>query len=68
MAEHKDKESDLKKVLEAITKLNYINPDDIPDIPLYMDQLTTFMDEQLSSYKRFDDDKGNKNKISTLTS
>lgn len=51
------KNDDLRCVLEAITKLNYINPDDIPDIPLYMDQVTTFMDERLSSYKRFDEDK-----------
>ena len=51
------KTDDLRCVLEAITKLNYINPDDIPDIPLYMDQVTTFMDERLSSYKRFDEDK-----------
>lgn len=53
----RNKDSDLREVLEAITKLNYIDPDDIPDIPLYMDQVTTFMNEQLSSYKRFDDDK-----------
>lgn len=51
------KKKDLRVILEAITKLNYLNPDDIPDIPLYMDQVTTFMDEQLMSYKRFDDDK-----------
>lgn len=57
MSTDRNKENDLKDVLEAITKLNYINPDDIPDIPLYMDQVTTFMNEQLSSYKRFDDDK-----------
>ena len=37
--------------------IDYISPDDIPDIDLYMDQLTTFMDEHLSSSKRFPDDK-----------
>lgn len=52
-----DKDNDLRRVLASISKLNYINPDAIPDIPLYMDQVTTFMEEQLSSYKRFDDDK-----------
>lgn len=51
------KDEKLRSILEAITKLDYINPDDIPDIPLYMDQVTTFMDERLSSYKRFDGDK-----------
>lgn len=51
------KKDELRLILDAVTKLNYLNPDDIPDIPLYMDQVTTFMDEQLMSYKRFDDDK-----------
>ena len=37
--------------------MDYIKPDDIPNIELYMDQVTTFMDEHLKSYKRFDDDK-----------
>lgn len=57
MSDKTNKDSDLRKVLSSISKLNYINPDAIPDIPLYMDQVTTFMDEQLSSYKRFEDDK-----------
>ncbi len=50
-------DNDLRKVLASISKLNYINPDDIPDISLYMDQVTTFMEEKLSSYKRYEDDK-----------
>ena len=33
--------------------IDYINPEDIPDIDLYMDQVTTFMDEHLKSSKRF---------------
>lgn len=57
-ANYTRKEHDkLRTIIEAITKLNYITPDDIPDIPLYMDQVTTFMDEKLSSYKRSDEDK-----------
>lgn len=56
-AENKKEKDDLRCVLEAIVKLNYIDPDDIPDIPLYMDQVTTFMDEKLTNYKRFADDK-----------
>lgn len=50
-------DNDLHKVLASISKLNYINPDDIPDISLYMDQVTTFMEENLSSYKRYEEDK-----------
>ncbi len=56
-SEKKGKRSDLRMILESITKLNYLNPNDIPDIPLYMDQVLSFMDEQLMSYKRFEDDK-----------
>lgn len=35
----------------------YIHPSVIPDIDLYMDQITTFMDEHLASTKRYSDDK-----------
>ena len=57
MADKNKVDNDLRKVLASISKLNYINPDDIPDISLYMDQVTTFMEEKLSSYKRYEDDK-----------
>ena len=30
---------------------------DIPNIDLYMDQVTTFMDEQLAASKRYESDK-----------
>ena len=33
-------------------QLDYIYPDDIPAIELYMDQITTFMDKQLAGNKR----------------
>lgn len=47
----------LKTLLDKIKKLDYINPDDIPNIDLYMDQVTTFMDEHLKSSKRYNEDK-----------
>jgi hypothetical protein len=34
-----------------------VKPEDIPNIDLYMDQVTTFMEEQLSATKRYEDDK-----------
>lgn len=34
-----------------------IEIEDIPNIDLYMDQVTTFMDKCLAAYKRYDDDK-----------
>jgi hypothetical protein len=37
--------------------LDYINPKDIPTIDLYMDQLTTFMEEQIGKNRRNDEDK-----------
>lgn len=47
----------LKDILGNFSSLDYINPEDVPDIPLYMDQITTFMDGQLKSCKRYPDDK-----------
>ena len=53
--------SDMKKaILSLLDKLNgidYINPESIPNIDLYMDQITSFMDDQLEMTKRRDDDK-----------
>ena len=47
----------LKNVLAGIEKIDYIKPEDIPSIPLYMDQVTTFMENQLSASRRYKDDK-----------
>lgn len=44
-------------ILRSIQNIDYIMPEEIPNIDLYMDQITTFMDEHLQSAKRFDDDK-----------
>ena len=47
----------LNSILESLSRIDYIHPEDIPNIDLYMDQVTTFMDTQLSSTKRYSDDK-----------
>lgn len=47
----------LKSIFECFKKLDYINPDEIPNIDLYMDQVTTFMDEHLQASKRYSEDK-----------
>ena len=47
----------LKSILESVSQIDYIKPDDIPNIDLYMDQVTTFMDSQLKSSKRYPEDK-----------
>lgn len=53
--------SDMKKaILSLLDKLNgidYISPESIPNIDLYMDQITSFMDDQLEMSKRREDDK-----------
>ena len=38
-------------------RIDYVKPEDIPNIDLYMDQVTTFMDSQLATSKRHEDDK-----------
>lgn len=47
----------LRELLSGMEKTNYVKPHDIPDIDLYMDQVTTFMDEHLEATKRFENDK-----------
>jgi len=47
----------LADMLHKLAKLDYIRPGEIPNIDLYMDQVTTFMEDQLASTKRHDDDK-----------
>ncbi|MCR1934019.1 DUF1836 domain-containing protein [Clostridium tepidum] len=50
-------EENLKDILSNITKFNDIKLSDIPDIDLYMDQVTTLFDMKLKSLKRDKDDK-----------
>ena len=47
----------LNSILSSISRIDYIRPGEIPNIDLYMDQVTTFMEEQLKRTKRHDDDK-----------
>ena len=47
----------LSDILDEFNKIDYVKPEDIPNIDLYMDQVTTFMEENLASTKRHEDDK-----------
>lgn len=47
----------LNSILESLDHVDYIRPEEIPNIDLYMDQVTTFMDEHLFSTKRYSEDK-----------
>lgn len=47
----------LNSILESISRISYIKPEEIPEIDLYMDQVTTFMESHLSSSRRHEGDK-----------
>ena len=47
----------LADMLHKLAKLDYIRPGEIPNIDLYMDQVTTFMDTHLEATKRNEEDK-----------
>lgn len=47
----------LNSVLESLSRIEYIKAEDIPNIELYMDQVTKFMDSHLKPSKRYPDDK-----------
>nr|WP_296482125.1 DUF1836 domain-containing protein [uncultured Acetatifactor sp.] len=42
----------LNSILASLDRIQYISPEDIPNIDLYMDQITTFMDSRLRSSVR----------------
>lgn len=44
-------------IIRSLQNLDYIKPSEIPNIDLYMDQVTTFMDEHLNASKRYPEDK-----------
>ena len=47
----------VKQLIKKLSEIEYIKPGDIPNIDLYMDQITTFMDNQLEGCKRHPEDK-----------
>ena len=47
----------LKSIFDTFSGLDYIRPEDIPNIDLYMDQVTTFMEEHLKKTRRYPEDK-----------
>ncbi|HKL80515.1 MAG TPA: DUF1836 domain-containing protein, partial [Mobilitalea sp.] len=52
-----NKEEYIRGLIDNLKDVKYIMPDDIPNIDLYMDQVTTFMDKHLKSSKRYSEDK-----------
>lgn len=47
----------IESILSSLSRIDHIKAEDIPNIDLYMDQVTTFMESHLSSSKRFPEDK-----------
>ena len=52
-----DKNDLLNSILGSISRIDYVKSTDIPNIDLYMDQVTSFMETQLKSTKRDSEDK-----------
>jgi hypothetical protein len=48
---------DLARLVDELSLLDDIKPSDIPDMNLYMEQVTTLIDDKLSHLKRGEDDK-----------
>lgn len=53
---HIDTNDLLKSILESFDRIDYVKSQDIPNIDLYMDQVTTFMDKKLRKNSRYPDD------------
>ena len=53
----------LKSILDSFDRIDYVRAEDIPNIDLYMDQVTTFMDERMRHTTR----KPDEDKILTKT-
>ncbi|MCM1106737.1 MAG: DUF1836 domain-containing protein [Blautia sp.] len=52
-----DVKSFLADMQRKLKSIDYVKTEDIPNIGLYMDQVTTFMEEELKACKRYDEDK-----------
>lgn len=50
-------DQEFEQLCNKITSINHIKIADIPNIDLYMDQVTTFMEQQLSQSRRYEQDK-----------
>lgn len=47
----------MESIIRKTKSFKYVQPGEVPNIDLYMDQVTKFMDEYLESSKRYSDDK-----------
>ena len=54
---NQDIHNGILNVIENMKKMEYIKPGDVPNIDLYMDQVTTFMEHHLKGARRYSEDK-----------
>lgn len=47
----------IESVLQSLSRIDFVHPEEIPSIPLYMDQVTSFMDKEMRAMKRYPEDK-----------
>ena len=59
MSKKKNNTSDelLRELLENFRNMDYVHPEDIPNIDLYVDQMTTSLEKELAKTKRYPEDK-----------
>ncbi|MCR4566522.1 MAG: DUF1836 domain-containing protein [Pseudobutyrivibrio sp.] len=47
----------LNEILRQLAEIDYVHPEDIPNIDLYMDQVLTFLEKELGTVREVNDDK-----------
>lgn len=47
----------LNDILHHLAEIDYVHPEDIPNIDLYMDQVLTFLDQELGTVREVNEDK-----------
>ncbi len=52
-----DNDNLIESIIASLSRIDHIKSEDIPNIDLYMDQVTTFIEEHLAASKRYPDDK-----------
>ncbi len=52
-----DKDDLLNSIMASISRIDFVKSEDIPHIDLYMDQVTSFIEKELESTKRYPEDK-----------
>ena len=47
----------LNDILRQLAEIDYVHPEDIPNIDLYMDQVLTFLNQELGTVREVNEDK-----------